>query len=83
MEILGAGFKQADSCCGVFGKARRQNAASCAAQEGAEATKNMTGRAGRSGYVNTSILQGTPDPGAHAVSVWMQELAAQLSTEAL
>ena len=59
------------------------NAASCAAQEGAEATKNMTGRAGRSGYVNTSILQGTPDPGAHAVSVWMQELAAQLSTEAL
>ena len=30
MEILGAGFKQADSCCGVFGKARRQNAASCA-----------------------------------------------------
>ena len=58
------------------------NAASSAAQEGAEATKNMAGRAGRSGYVDESILRGTPDPGAHAVSVWMKELATQLSAEA-
>jgi triose/dihydroxyacetone kinase / FAD-AMP lyase (cyclizing) len=56
-------------------------AASSAAQKGAEATKGMEGHAGRSGYVNASVLQGVPDPGAHAVAVWFQALAQQLEAE--
>ena len=55
--------------------------ASNAASSGAEATKSMSGCAGRSGYVNRSTLQGIPDPGAHAVAVWMRAITEQLETE--
>jgi hypothetical protein len=56
-------------------------AASSAAQQGAEATKSMAGRAGRSGYVSASNLKDIPDPGAHAVAVWMHALTEQLEAD--
>jgi kynurenine formamidase len=56
-------------------------ATSTAAKQGAEATKSMLGRAGRSGYANAANLKDIPDPGAHAVSVWMCALAQQLEAE--
>jgi hypothetical protein len=40
-----------------------------ASEAGAEATGAMTGRAGRSSYVNPDAIAGIPDPGAVAVSV--------------
>jgi DAK2 domain len=70
------------SVCAVEGDALQvAKALSSAAQQGAEATKNMAGRAGRSGYVNVSNLKGIPDPGAYAVSVWMRAIAKQLEAE--
>lgn len=69
-------------CAGAGGSMLQvAQAASSAAEQGAEATKSMAGRAGRSGYVNESILRGIPDPGAHAVAVWMNALAQQLEAE--
>lgn len=43
-----------------------------AAEEGAEATKSMIARAGRSNYVPEEVLKSTPDPGAKAVAIWMR-----------
>lgn len=54
------------------------DAASKAARDGAEATKAMKAQAGRSAYV--SDLQGVPDPGAVAVGVWLESLAAALNS---
>lgn len=43
-----------------------------AADEGAAATANMRGGAGRAGYVPSEQLEGVMDPGALAVSVWLR-----------
>mmetsp|Transcript_1521 Transcript_1521/g.3457 ORF Transcript_1521/g.3457 Transcript_1521/m.3457 type:complete len:104 (-) Transcript_1521:172-483(-) len=43
-----------------------------AAEEGADATKNMKARAGRSNYVPEEVLKSTPDPGAKAAAIWMR-----------
>mmetsp|Transcript_10054 Transcript_10054/g.14024 ORF Transcript_10054/g.14024 Transcript_10054/m.14024 type:complete len:85 (-) Transcript_10054:14-268(-) len=43
-----------------------------AAENGAEQTKNMDARAGRSNYVPEAVLRTTPDPGAKAVAIWMR-----------
>jgi len=47
-----------------------------AAAAGAEATKAMEASAGRSQYIRPDLLRATPDPGAHAVAVWVDALAA-------
>ena len=61
-------MKQGASIVSVLDRAAK------AAQEGAEATKAMKAQAGRSAYV--SDLQGIPDPGAVAVGIWLESLAA-------
>jgi len=43
-----------------------------AAELGAEATKKMEARAGRSNYVPAAVLLANPDPGAKAVAIWMR-----------
>jgi len=43
-----------------------------AAECGAEATKEMDARAGRSNYVPEAVLRQTPDPGAKAAAIWMR-----------
>jgi hypothetical protein len=48
------------------------------AQDGVEATKTMEGLAGRSNYINKEIMDSTPDPGAYAVMLAFQVMAAQL-----
>jgi dihydroxyacetone kinase len=56
------------------GKSMREAAA--AARAGADATKEMTAaRAGRSSYVRSDALAGTPDPGAVAVALAFEALA--------
>jgi dihydroxyacetone kinase len=47
-----------------------------AAEAGAEATATMAGKAGRSSYVDASVTDGTPDPGAVAVAVAFKAAAA-------
>eukprot|EP00123_Amoebidium_parasiticum_P008382 comp18761_c0_seq1/m.20627 comp18761_c0_seq1/g.20627 ORF comp18761_c0_seq1/g.20627 comp18761_c0_seq1/m.20627 type:complete len:575 (-) comp18761_c0_seq1:3-1727(-) len=42
------------------------------AMAAAEATANMTAGAGRSTYVNKDVYNGTPDPGAIAVAIWLK-----------
>lgn len=49
-----------------------------AAQKGAERTKTMAARAGRSSYVPTEKLQDVPDPGAMGVASWMQSVFLEL-----
>lgn len=68
-------------CAAQGGALEVAKEASAAANDGAEATKSMAGCAGRSGYVNTSMLQGIPDPGAHAVAIWMRAITEQLEAE--
>ncbi|OJY67926.1 MAG: dihydroxyacetone kinase [Sphingobium sp. 66-54] len=53
-------------------------AAVMAAEQGAEATKAMAPRLGRSAYVGARVL-GYPDPGAHAVAVWLRAISAALA----
>ena len=48
-----------------------------AAQAGALATTEMEARAGRASYVHSSQLT-QPDPGAHAVGIWMEAIYKQL-----
>lgn len=48
-----------------------------AAEDGAEATVKMEARAGRASYVHCSQLT-QPDPGAHAVGVWLAAIHKQL-----
>ncbi|GAB5368146.1 hypothetical protein AAMO2058_001293300 [Amorphochlora amoebiformis] len=43
-----------------------------AAENGAESTKGMLARAGRSNYVPDDVLATTPDPGAKATAMWMR-----------
>ncbi|MEQ9333980.1 DAK2 domain-containing protein [Thalassobaculum sp.] len=43
-------------------------AAARAARAGADATRSMPARAGRSAYVSAGDLAGHPDPGAEAVA---------------
>ncbi|RLN98207.1 hypothetical protein BBJ28_00000051 [Nothophytophthora sp. Chile5] len=52
-------------------------AAAKAAQEGAEATKDISTKQafGRSGYVGEEFGAGIPDPGAKAVAFWIQAIA--------
>ena len=48
-----------------------------AARAGADATARMqSARAGRSSYVSSSYLEGVPDPGAEAVALLLEGLAA-------
>ena len=50
-----------------------------AAKNGADDTKSMTAKAGRSSYVNPEVLKETPDPGAIAAATWIQAIADALS----
>ena len=52
--------------------------AAAMAATGAEATRRMEGLAGRSSYVPKEFLEGYPDPGATAVSLWMGSIAETL-----
>jgi dihydroxyacetone kinase len=49
-------------------------AATRAAEQGAEATSNMPPRLGRSSYLGNRVL-GIPDAGAAAVAIWLRALA--------
>jgi len=51
-----------------------------AAQAGAEATMTIAPRRGRSTYLGERAL-GHPDPGAHAVTLWLHALVEALATE--
>ena len=51
-------------------------AAAKAATAGAESTKTMEPKAGRSNYVPREQLQGVPDPGAVAVATLLTAAAA-------
>jgi dihydroxyacetone kinase len=51
-------------------------AAARAAREGAERTKTMAARAGRSSYVRAEALQGNADPGAAAIAAIFEAVAA-------
>lgn len=55
--------------------AERLEAAAKAAREGAEATRNLAARRGRSSYVGDRVI-GHPDPGAVAVAIWLEAAAA-------
>lgn len=50
-----------------------------AAENGAVATTEMEARAGRASYVNRSQLT-QPDPGAHAVGVWLAAIHKHLTS---
>jgi triose/dihydroxyacetone kinase / FAD-AMP lyase (cyclizing) len=54
----------------------RPAAAATAAQQGAERTKTMIARAGRSSYVRAEALRGHPDPGAVAFAAVFAALAS-------
>lgn len=54
--------------------AERLAAAAVAAREGAEATRNLSARRGRSSYVGDRVI-GHPDPGAVAVAIWLEAAA--------
>ena len=60
--------------------ATREGVAAAATQAaaGAADTKAMAGLAGRSSYVRKDVLDGTADPGATAVSIWMRAVADAL-----
>ena len=45
-----------------------------AATRGAERTRTMGGRAGRSSYINDEDVKGTPDPGAMAAAYALQAI---------
>ena len=45
-----------------------------AATHGAESTRTMGGRAGRSSYINDEDVKGTPDPGAMAAAFALQAI---------
>ncbi len=50
--------------------------AAAAAETGADATRHLTkAGAGRSAYLSAQVLEGTPDPGAVAVALWLRALA--------
>ena len=55
-----------------------------AAERAAQATAGMKARAGRASYVSSEHLT-NPDPGAHAVAVWMRAVyeACKSSTTAV
>jgi triose/dihydroxyacetone kinase / FAD-AMP lyase (cyclizing) len=59
---------------GLSGMAALRNALQAAA-DGCEATKAIPARRGRSSYLGERAL-GHPDPGAHAVTVWLGALQA-------
>lgn len=49
-----------------------------AAAAGAESTKGMKASAGRASYVPAEVMASVPDPGATAVTVWLQAVARAL-----
>ncbi|MFV0244725.1 MAG: dihydroxyacetone kinase family protein [Qingshengfaniella sp.] len=55
---------------GSGGPSARLAAAAKAAEDGAEATRQMAPRRGRSSYVGARVI-GHPDPGAVAVAMWL------------
>lgn len=50
-------------------------AAAEAAEAAAIQTAGMRARVGRASYVRGSAVRGLPDPGAHAVGIWMRAMA--------
>ena len=50
-----------------------------AAQDGALATTSMEAHAGRASYVHSSQIT-QPDPGAHAVALWLETIHKQIET---
>ena len=55
--------------------------AASAAEDGAQLTATMaTASAGRSNYLHSDTLQGTPDPGAHAAALILTSLSNTYST---
>ena len=54
------------------------SAAAEAAAEGAEKTKHMKAAAGHSSYIPEEALKDTADPGASAVSLWLQAVVKSL-----
>ena len=60
----------------VLASGGRLSAAAAAARQGAERTRTMTARAGRSSYVRAEALLGHPDPGAVALAAVLEALAA-------
>ena len=62
------------------GSGTAAEAAAAAAQAGAESTKDMLARAGRSTYVSEELQKGVRDPGAVAVGIWLGAVAQALSS---
>jgi len=48
------------------------------AEKGAQETTKMKARAGRSSYISFENLHSVPDPGAHAVSIWIKAIYSQM-----
>lgn len=65
---------------GVTWKLALQQAVA-AAESGADSTKTMAAAAGRSSYVPESVLRDVPDPGAHAVAIWLAAVLNGLQPE--
>jgi hypothetical protein len=61
------------------GPAAAARAAADAAVTGAASTQSMAAGAGRASYVPGDVLSSTPDPGAHAVGLWLSAVAATLA----
>jgi dihydroxyacetone kinase len=58
--------------------AEQLSAAAAAALGGAERTCTMMPRLGRSSYLRNRAI-GHPDPGAHAVAIWLQAVSQSIS----
>jgi triose/dihydroxyacetone kinase / FAD-AMP lyase (cyclizing) len=48
-----------------------------AARDGAQKTKEMKPKAGRSSYLSTEAVMGILDPGAYAVEVWLGHVQSE------
>lgn len=51
-----------------------------AAEEGAESTRDIPALAGRSNYLDESVIRGVPDPGAKAAAIMLRALAGAVWT---
>ena len=60
---------------------RRLGSVGEAARAGAEATRDMAARAGRSSYVPAEVLKAVPDPGATAAAAWVKAAVTAIKPE--
>lgn len=67
-------------CSSSTGAKEAASMAAKAAEQGADATRDMVAIAGRSSYVPSNSLKGVPDPGAEAVGVWLRAVATVLAS---